>query len=276
MLVRGSAAKRPTRRDRGPLGFQAVKTRLAAAILVVGGLALLVVFLRTTSTEEFVADGPFDAVEIETDGGDVEVTGTSDPGAVIRRESSRGVRVSEQTAGSLLRLTTACPAIVVVGCQTGYQVEIPAGARLRVTTKGGSVRLAGDLRGSVRVEAGSGEVRLDGLAGTVTARTTSGRVTATGLRSRTVDISSESGAISVAMAADLPPDALLLDSTSGSITALLPDAAYRVAAESAGAVAVEVAVDATSSHVVTARSKAGSVRIQPQGVALPAPGRGPS
>lgn len=253
-----------------------MKTRLAAAILLVGGLALMAVFLRSTSTEEFVADGPFDAVEIETDGGDVVVTGTAGTGAVIRRASSRGVRVSEQTAGSALRLAVDCPAIVLVGCEISYRVEIPAGARLRVTTRGGSVALAGDLRGAVRVDAGSGEVRLDGLAGAVTARTTSGPIAADALRARTVDLASGSGAITVAMAADAPPETLLLESSSGSITALLPDAAYQVAAESAGTVAVEVALDATSPHIVSARSQAGPIRIQPRTIGLPAPGRGPS
>lgn len=98
-----------------------------------------------------------------------------------------------------------------------YEVTVPAGAALRITTLSGDVDLSG-LGGAITVKTVSGDLLLSALTGPLNVRTVSGDVTLKGLSGSAVEAASVSGDVNLtwpsAQAAELS-----LKSISGEVYA---------------------------------------------------------
>lgn len=143
-----------------------------------------------------------------------------------------------------------------------YTVQVPPSFQVRVETGSGEVA-ASNLTGGLSVQVGSGDVRLDDLAGAVDVRSRSGRVEAHGLRSDAVTMDVEYGDVEAELAS--VPAVVMVRSEHGDVDVAVPGSErYRLdVGTPEGTTEVGVMIDATSTHLVTATSTTGDVRVRP-------------
>jgi hypothetical protein len=126
-------------------------------------------------------------------------------------------------------------------CAVTYRVTVPAGQALRL-------------------EDGSGDIRITGTTGKITARTGSGDVdVVTGAKA--VSLSSGSGDVSATLRR--APDSLRATAGSGDVSLHVPGGAYRVTASTGSGDRSLSGIEAraSSTHVITARTGSGDVSI---------------
>jgi DUF4097 and DUF4098 domain-containing protein YvlB len=236
---------------------------LVALLLFAGGalaLAALVLDSTTTSSRSIPATP---AIDVRTDGGgDLEVVAVAGRRArLTTREQGGLARPHVRVAGEAgqLRLRDGCSSVPFSRCRASFRLEVPAGTRVRLETGSGDVRVRGRL-GATVAQAGSGDVVVGGTTAPLRLRTGSGDVHADTTGS---SVDAESGSGDVDLRAPRARS-VRLRSGSGDVTALVAGAPYAVRAETgSGDEHVTVAIDPRAPRSIDARTGSGDVRLAP-------------
>lgn len=146
-------------------------------------------------------------------------------------------RTSHVAAGGTLTLRSTCR-----DCQVDYTVRMP-------------------VADALRVDLGTGRVRLTGLTGAVTVSDETGDVTASGLGSSEAVLTTETGNVSAGF--ETAPETLRAGTATGDVRLTVPGGStYAVDAHSdTGSVHVSVPRGEGGRHVLTARSETGDVSV---------------
>lgn len=181
---------------------------------------------------------------VDDSSGNVQVTGGASALSVTEHRSYRdSAPTSTHTvAGGTMTLGFACTSD---DCGIDYDVKVPTGVAVQITTTGGDVILAG-------------------IGGPIQATTDAGDIRATGLTSPTARFSDDAGDILVGFAA--VPGTVVAASDAGDVTVFLPGSGtYHVSASTqAGDHHVTVPQSGSSPDSVTVKSDAGDVAVRTQ------------
>ncbi|MFE3498192.1 DUF4097 family beta strand repeat-containing protein [Kitasatospora sp. NPDC059160] len=182
---------------------------------------------------------PVGELVVEGENGGVVVTGTGDSVHVVEKQSYRGSapKSTHEVKDGVLRLGYSCDS-----CGVGYEVQVPAGTKVRIKEENGGVRLTG-------------------LSAAVEAAVENGGVEATGLTSPTARLSATNGGVRADFAA--APSALEARVGNGGVRLRVPSGeAYAVDAQ-AGSGGADVGVPSRpgAAHSITARAETGGVTV---------------
>ncbi len=157
-----------------------------------------------------------------------------------------------------LKLRLKCTG-VVADCAAKHRIEVPRGIAVNVVDGDGSVRARG-FEDALNIRTGDGSVHVTDSSGPLELRTGDGSVRAE-VSSRQVRARTGDGSVHLELGT--VPDLVESRAGDGSVTIALPDATYRVTAETGdGAEDISVPRDASSSHVVSARTGDGKVTVR--------------
>jgi len=161
-----------------------------------------------------------------------------------------------------LKLRVKCSG-VVADCSAKHRIEVPRGVSVVVRNGDGRVTARGfDQALDIRSEDGS--VTVEDSTGPLKLYTDDGSIRALDVRSQQVRAHSEDGSVRLELAS--VPDLVESSSDDGSLTIELPRETYRVTADSDdGSVKVSVPRDERSTHVVSAKTQDGSIRVRAAG-----------
>ena len=195
--------------------------------------------------KEFTISARVTAVVIDGGSGSIAVTGTS--GSTVRVSqaasySSTPPAATHTLSGTTLTVSYTCPTELV--CGMAYNVQVPAGVAVSVST-------------------GAGSVTLTSLAGTVTARAAAGLITAVELRSPVATFNSNAGGVVATFSA--APRSVTATTNVGPITLTVPGSvAYDISTHTlVGTSTITVRRDSSAAHSISARSDLGSISINP-------------
>ena len=235
---------------RGSSRFAAVASLLcgaAAPLLLVGcqPLAQLAVATHTPPAQVFTVTARVTTLVIKGGSGSVDVTGSGRGTIGVSQQASYGKTPPTEThviSGTTLTLSYTCPSAFV--CGVSYDVQLPRGVAVRVSTA-------------------AGPITLTSLAGPVSAQTSAGLITAIGLSSPTAALKSNAGGIDATFSA--APSSVHAATNVGPILLVVPgSAAYQVSTRTfVGSSTVSVPKSAASPHVISASSDLGSITISP-------------
>jgi hypothetical protein len=191
----------------------------------------------------FTVSGRVTALVVKGGSGSVAVTGTAGSTVSVGQQSSYSKtppKASHVLQGGTLTLSYSCPA--EISCSISYQVQVPRGTAVTVSTAAGAITLTA-------------------LAGTVSAKADAGLINAVGLRSAAATFKSDAGGITASFAA--APRSLTATTDVGPITLTVPGAdQYLVATHTyVGTSSVTVARSTSAAHSISARSDLGSISI---------------
>ncbi|MEU5087953.1 DUF4097 family beta strand repeat-containing protein [Streptomyces sp. NPDC021356] len=148
---------------------------------------------------------------------------------------------------------------IVADCDAKHRIEVPRGITVKVEDKDGSVRASG-FEDPLTVRATDGSVHVTDSTGPLELRTRDGSVHAD-VSSRRVRATTTDGSLHLTLGA--VPDLVDASSSDGSVTVALPRAPYRVTTKTRdGSTHVSVPRDATSPHVVSARTSDASITVR--------------
>ncbi|MDR8407520.1 DUF4097 domain-containing protein [Nonomuraea sp. 3-1Str] len=189
------------------------------------------------------------ALHVEADSGTVEVVGSD----------RRGIRVTERLSwlknkpetvhevrGDTLKLTFTCPTTWGWGawgasCDVNYQVEVPAGLR-------------------VKVGSDSGNLTLRSLSGEVEASTDSGAIEAGELTGRRVVTTTDSGDVSLTFAGR--PDQVTTATDSGTTVIHVPSGPYNIVARTdSGRKNIKAASAPSAPRTIALSSDSGDLEV---------------
>ncbi|WP_176993191.1 DUF4097 family beta strand repeat-containing protein [Nonomuraea jiangxiensis] len=220
--------------------------------VVAGSLALAALVTgcgivgRETDTASYDVTDKVTAIQIESDSGGIEVTGSDREGIRVTEQLSwRGKKPvpSHETQGDTLVLRFTCPGGWLSGgsCEVGYQVEIPRGLRVKAVSD-------------------SGDVTLRDLSGEVNAASDSGTIDGTGLAGGHVVTKTDSGNITLAFSAQ--PDKVETTTDSGDAEVRVPEGPYNIAAKTdSGDKEIELPHDASAPHSIRLSTDSGTIRV---------------
>ena len=158
-----------------------------------------------------------------------------------------------------LELRVKCSG-VVADCSARHRIEVPRGVSVVVRTGDGRVTARG-FDQALDIHSGDGAVTVKDSTGPLKLSTDDGSIRALGVRSQQVRAHSENGSVRLELAA--VPDLVESSSDDGSLTIELPRERYRVTADSDdGSVKVSVPRTARSTHVVSAKTQDGNIRVR--------------
>jgi DUF4097 and DUF4098 domain-containing protein YvlB len=142
----------------------------------------------------------------------------------------------------VLRISSACPKIVIGSCSASYELAVPETVAVVVHTNDGDVRLDG-FRGAANVRTGSGNVNVEAYCG--------------------FDLAAVTGSGNVHISAACSPRDLEVHTSSGNATASVPPGRYRISvASGAGQPHVSGLVgDASAPFTINMHSGSGDVRL---------------
>ena len=177
--------------------------------------------------------------------GSIDVTGGNRGTIGVSQHASYGKTPPTAThvvSGSTLTLSYSCPPEFV--CGVSYDVQVPRGVAVRVSTA-------------------AAPITLTSLAGPVSAQTSAGLITAIGLSSPTATLKSNAGGIEATFSA--APSSVHATTNVGPISLAVPgSAAYQIDTHAyIGSSTVTVPKSAASRHVISASSDLGSITISP-------------
>jgi len=245
------------------------RTLLAILIVLVGAAGVGVAELtRAGATEDrgSATYGAITGVDIQIDAGRVDVVGRAGTEARVdrvRHYLREAPGLTETAVDGVLRIRSACPKFVALGCAVDVRVEAPASATVRVRTGKGAVSVDGMVKG-LDVSTSAGSVRLLRAAGPLRATTSAGSIDGIDLAPAFLDARTDAGRIRMSLAE--PAARVDLRTDAGNIDLSLPgDGGYRVMTDTAaGKVDVSVVKDLASPRAVNATTDAGSIRIHPR------------
>jgi len=188
---------------------------------------------------------PVSTVVVISHVGNITVNGGGGSSTTVTQQAtySKTPPVTTRTiSGKTLTVTYSCPSQVV--CAVAYVVQVPRGV-------------------TVRAQASAGAVRLSGLAGNVTATARVGFIDATGLSGSSVSLTTDGGGITASFTA--APATLQAVAHVGAINLDVPGTvAYKVSADArVGKADVGVRQSSASSHVITATTDVGVIKVAP-------------
>jgi len=200
---------------------------------------------HTPPASAFTVSGPVTAVVINGGSGSVDVTGTAKSVVSVSQHLSYASKPPVAThvlRGTTLTLSYTCPTELV--CGVGYDVQVPRGAAVTVSTSAGAITLTS-------------------LAGTLNARADAGLITAVDLRSAVATFNSNAGGVLATFSA--APRSLTALTNVGPITLTVPGSAgYLVSTHTlVGSSTVTVHRSSSTAHSITARSDLGSISVSP-------------
>jgi hypothetical protein len=220
---------------------------LAAMPLIAGcdALGKVGAGAHNPAASSFTVPGRVTAVIIKGGSGSVDVTGTAKSVVAVSQHlsySNKPPVVSHALNGTTLTLSYTCPTQLV--CGVGYNVQVPRGTAVTVSTTAGSVTLTS-------------------LAGTLSARADAGLITAVDLRSAVAVFNSDAGGVVATFSA--APRSLSASTNVGPITLTVPGSAgYLVSTHTlVGSSTVTVHRSSSTAHSITARSDLGSISVNP-------------
>jgi len=158
-----------------------------------------------------------------------------------------------------LKLRLKCSG-VVADCSAKHRIEVPRGVSVVVRNGDGRVTASG-FEDALDIRSSDGSVTVRDSTGPLKLRSDDGSIRALDVRSQQVRAHSKDGSVRLELAS--VPDLVESSSDDGSLTIELPRETYRVTADSDdGSVRVSVPRDERSSHVVSAKTKDGSIRVR--------------
>lgn len=254
---------------------------LTALLLSIGSLTIADTMGRAVDTAAVSFPSSIRKVVIDVDHGSIVLRGSDREDIRGEREVTRGLQVpayDETVTGDTLTIESACPVVVSVWCEVGYDLDVPAGVDLDLTSGAGRIEARG-FTGSTRIKSGAGTIRVDDLTGRLDMRSGAGSVNATRLKSPLVSALSGAGSVNLEFAE--APQGITAEAGAGSVDIEVPrdGATYRIDTEDGEKrLTVAVATDPQSSRVIRARSGAGSITIHHPvpGTPPPTPSPAPS
>jgi hypothetical protein len=193
----------------------------------------------------FTVSGRVTAVVISGGSGSVDVTGSARSTVSVTQQATYADTPPKATHvlhGTTLTLSYTCPTELV--CGVSYQVQVPRGVAVSVSTSAGAVTLTS-------------------LAGTLNARASAGLITADDLRSPVATFKTNAGGVVATFSA--PPQSLTATTNVGPISLSVPGSmAYRINTHTfVGTSTVTVHRSSSSAHTISASSDLGSISISP-------------
>ena len=193
----------------------------------------------------FTVSAPVSAVVIDGGSGSVDVTGSARSTVSVSQQAtytSTPPRAVHVLHGTTLTVSYTCPAQLV--CSVSYQVQVPRGVAVSVSTDAGAVTLTS-------------------LAGTVQAHASAGLITADDLRSPVASFKTNAGGVIAAFS--VPPRSLTATTNVGPITLTVPGSvAYRLNTHTfVGTSTVTVHRSSSSAHTISASSDLGAISVSP-------------
>lgn len=197
-----------------------------------------------TSVTYGAGAGRVTTLVIDDPSGNVQITGGASALSVTEHQSYRDSAPSSTHTVAAGRMTLGfrCTSD---DCGIDYDVKVPSGVAVQITTTAGDVTLA-KVASAIQVTSDAGDI------------------TASGLTAPTARFSDEAGDVLIGFAA--VPGTVVAASEAGDVTVLLPGSGtYRVAASSqAGDHHVTVPQSPDSANTVTVTSEAGDVAVRTQ------------
>ena len=227
---------------------------------------------------------PVTSLVVQSYGGQVQVTS----GQVNRVQVTETIGydqgidsppvVTQSVSGD--RLSLSDPACSNSPCTVDFDVTVPPGVTVTVSTGGGPVAVSGFaganlasgggpvratlIRGPLTVDTGGGSLDVRGLSGPLRAETEGGPLVAQDLAAATATITTGGGSAMVSFAT--VPENVSVSTEGGPAVLAVPGGPYRLNADSEGGPqSVGIATDPTALPSITITSGGGSLRIEPSG-----------
>jgi hypothetical protein len=216
--------------------------------IALGAFNLAGLFAHTSENHQVSYPWHGGTLSLDADNGNVTVRSSPQASAVsVSYTEHFGLKkpvVKGRTLDSGVQLSSRCPSwLLRSGCSINYTILVPAGAKLKLATRDGSVLLDG-VDGSVVVNAGDG------------------RVQASDLRSPAVDVKGGDGSVSLNWAS--APETVQVSRGDGSVNLSLPanSGPYAVAKQMGdGHSDITVAQDPKASRSIVVHMGDGSLSI---------------
>lgn len=199
---------------------------------------------QTSST--YAVSAPVTTLVVSSGVGAVAITGSQRSTVSVTEQvqfSARPPAMTRTLAGKTLTLGYRCPAESL--CSASYDIQVPRGLAVRVTS-------------------GVGEIRLSSLAGTVTATSGTGLISADGLTSRTASFTTDRGEVNAMFIT--APMTVHATTSLGAINLRVPGTvSYDVNAPDGqlGSAIITIPRSSSSRHVIDVICTMGSVLIGP-------------
>jgi DUF4097 and DUF4098 domain-containing protein YvlB len=230
--------------------------RLLAAIGILAVVAASCSAAAPTFEEEFSG---VTGIVLDNGDGSVSVVGAARDGVLVTGEASFSdtdqfdVRVED----GLLIVEHDCGD--ESSCTVDYQLTIPEGTGIQITTDGGNVSVS-DVKAGVAVTTATGDAFVRRIEGEIVVGTVSGLITGTQNRSRVASFTSEENGISVSF--DEVIDTLRTETGEGDITVQLTGGPYALDTETgSGSVDVNIDVDENAVQRVAIRTGKGDIKV---------------
>jgi hypothetical protein len=199
---------------------------------------------QTSST--YAVSAPVSTLVVSSGVGAVTITGSQRSTVAVTEQiqfSARPPTMTRTLAGKTLTLGYQCSDESM--CSASYDIQVPRGV-------------------AVRVSSGVGEIRLATLAGTVTAKSGTGLISAAGLTSRTASFTTNLGEINAVFAT--APTTVHVTTNLGAINLRVPGTvSYDVNAPAGelGSAIITIPQSSSSRHVIDVICNMGSLLIEP-------------
>jgi hypothetical protein len=199
---------------------------------------------QTSST--YAVSAPVSTLVVSSGVGAVTITGSQRSTVSVTEQvqfSARPPAMTRTLAGKTLTLGYRCPDESM--CSASYDIQVPRGV-------------------AVRVSSGVGEIRLSALAGTVTAKSGTGLISAADLTSRTASFTTNLGEINAVFVT--APTTVHATTNLGAINLRVPGTvSYDVNAPPGelGSAIITIPQSSSSRHVIDAVCNMGSLLIGP-------------
>lgn len=255
----------PIRRPTGVNGWLVVGGVLTIILVVSGAISVAAWLGYRTETQTQAYPGLIREFDIELGTGDLRVVAGAEDAVVVTRRlhwSFTKPTVHEVLEGQRLTITQSCRPSLAAGpnCGIDYTIGVPTGIRLRAHTDTGDIVVDG-VRGTVELSTSTGDISITAAAGDLLLRTDTGSVTVTGAHSFHVDVSTDTGDITLGLAG--APDAVTASSDTGDVRITVPRGGlYHVQSEvGTGDASVTVQTSDASDRTITARTDTGDIGI---------------
>lgn len=241
---------------------------VAVSLLLVGwGALTLASLLARGSGEAHASYAGVHSVVLDTGFESVDVVGS--PGATaVRLDRTYHWALHRPTVrarldGDLLRVSSACPFEIGVGCTGHLTLVVPPGITLTAATHDGHL-VVSDLSGPVDAATSDGGLELRDLTGPVRLSTSDGSVQAQGLTSDRVTVGSSDGSVRLGFAE--APTAVRVSTSDGSVEITVPHdgTAYAVTVTTSdGSQQVQLPTDPAATRRIEVHTSDGSVHVTP-------------
>ncbi|QEO14277.1 DUF4097 family beta strand repeat protein [Agromyces intestinalis] len=239
------------------VGALAVVALIAASLSGCAFLAPRHVFEDSASIDQDIA-----RIVIDSNDGSVTVRGVAGADSVSLERTVK-YRGAEREIGETHRVSGDELVLDDCGrnCAIDYVLDVPLGVEVSGRTSNGSIELAGVSE--VDVSTNNGRIDLDDVTGAITATTSNGKIDGQGLTGdEPIVVETSNGAIELEF--DEPRD-VRATTSNGAIRLTVPDASYRVDAETSnGRTTVDVVDDPAGEFALLLRTSNGSITVEPR------------